>query len=108
MYCSASQGIASFNSAWLIDGSDSRLTMTAWPESALATRARFILSESSRRLTASLTAAGSLAAPSCMLPSGSGVSPAATSDQPARPRLRATALTRARSDVDADDGRAQG
>ena len=47
MYCSASHGIASVSSAWLIAGSDRRLTMTAWPDNALATVARRTFSESS-------------------------------------------------------------
>src|SRR6185436_8515103 len=93
MYCSASQGIASLNSAWLMAGSDKRLTITAWPESAAATRARLMRNVSNTASTASMTAVGTAAAPSWRLPSGIGASPAATRDQPLRPRLRTTAFT---------------
>src|SRR5262245_52915062 len=43
--------------------------------------------------TASTTAVGTAAAPSCRLPSAIGASPAATRDQPLRPFFRTTALT---------------
>ena len=82
MYCSASQGIASASSASLIAGSESRLTMTAWPASALVTVARRKPSESSSCFTVWLTSVGSATAPSWMQPSGTEASPAARSDQP--------------------------
>ena len=108
MYCSASQGIASLSSAWLIAGSDRRLTMTAWPERAAATRARRRRSESSSWLTASLTAVGSAAAPSCDAAVGQRRFAGGDERPAAAAASKRDGLDGARPDVEADrraDGR---
>ncbi len=71
MYCSASQWIDSPSSSALICGREIFLTMTALPETLVATSLVLILRLAKRRLIASTIAPESMMAPSTMASGGS-------------------------------------
>ena len=75
MYCSASQWMDSASSSGLIWGRLIFLTMTALPETLVATSVVLILWALNRRWMASMTAPESMMAPSTMASGGSGSMP---------------------------------
>ena len=96
MYCSASQWIDSASSSWLIWGRLIFLTMTALPETLVATSFVLILWALKRRWIASITAPESMMAPSTIASGGSGSMPMFTSwysAPPLPPGFSSTALT---------------
>src|SRR6185503_18628314 len=96
MYCSASQWMDSASSSGLICGSEIFLTMTALPETLVATSLVLIFWEVKSRWIASMTAPESMIAPSTIASGGSASIPMLTSwcsAPPLPPDLSSTALT---------------
>ena len=79
MYCSASQWIDSASSSGLICGRLIFLTMTAFPQTLVATSEVLIFWALKTRWMASITAPESMIAPSTMASGGSGSMPMLTS-----------------------------
>ena len=79
MYCSASQWIDSASSSWLIWGRLIFLTITAFPDTEVATSVVLIFWVWKRRWMASMTAPLSMIAPSTMASGGKGSMPMLTS-----------------------------
>ena len=96
MYCSASQWMDSASSSELICGRLIFLTMTALPETPVATSPVLILLSWNRRWIESITAPESMIAPSTIASGGSGSIPMFRSwysSPPLPPTLSSTALT---------------
>ncbi len=96
MYCSASQWIDSDSSSALIWGSEIFLTITAFPETPVATSGVLILFSWNRRWIASMTAPASMIAPSTIASGGSDSTPmfrSWNSSPPLPPTLSSTAFT---------------